>query len=67
MFLERVLLLEEFVELCVQCLAHGSVSHTLVTLDAVLQHRDSFQIILFHNCVFLCFPRFGKRIIIPFL
>lgn len=62
----RLLLGKQFLEFSTKGLAHGTVSHRLITFDTVLQHHN-FIYVFFIIVFFLCFPRFGKRFLLLFL
>ncbi len=53
---------KQLLELAVQGLAHGTVSHRLIAFDTVLQHHD-FIYVLFHNRLGFVLSAFRKAVL----
>lgn len=61
----RLLLGKQFLEFAAKDLAHGTVSHRLITFDTVLQHHN-FIYVFFHNHLLFVLPAFRKAVLTSF-
>ena len=61
----RLLLGKQFLEFSTKGLAHGTVSHRLITFDTVLQHHN-FIYVFFHNHLLFVLSAFRKAVTISF-